>query len=240
MVSQAAGSRFRAFSATTRMDKVMYVLLGVITALGLYNTAADIAGEHDCCAGVSVWFRGIFLLQPHLELMAQAPLGFQLHALRRSGCSPSCPQPAPACFQRPDRISLAPVHRVPEQGGPPRYPRSATRMGSRRGPQPTPEREAREIWRQIWSTKPRNGSTARSDGRRTDVLNNCCGNRALVSAVSGTFATMCRDPRSTTRTCGSRCVRTAELTPSAAINTSASAVSPSSNRTVTVPSGFES
>ena len=30
---------------------------------------------------MSVWFRSIFLLQPKPELMAQAPLGFQLHAL---------------------------------------------------------------------------------------------------------------------------------------------------------------
>ena len=42
-----------------------------------------------CCSSVastttargSVWFRSIFLFQPKPELMAQAPLGFQLHAL---------------------------------------------------------------------------------------------------------------------------------------------------------------
>ena len=70
------------FSATTRMDKVMYVALGTVIVLGLANTViANIIGDYDYRDGVSVWFRGVFLLQPQPELMAQAPLGFQAHAL---------------------------------------------------------------------------------------------------------------------------------------------------------------
>jgi nitrate reductase gamma subunit len=74
------------FSATTRMDKVMYLVLGFIIVLGLFNTvAAGVVGAYDYRTGVSVWFRGVFLFQPHPELMAQAPLGFRLHALAAFG-----------------------------------------------------------------------------------------------------------------------------------------------------------
>jgi len=71
------------FSATTKMDKVMYIVLGTVIVLGLANTAiANIVGsEYDYRTGLSVWFRGIFYLQPDPALMAAAPIGFQLHAI---------------------------------------------------------------------------------------------------------------------------------------------------------------
>jgi nitrate reductase gamma subunit len=70
------------FSATTRMDKAMYAVLGTVIVLGLVNTVvANLVGEYDYRQGVSIWFRGIFRLDPQPELMAAAPLGFQLHAL---------------------------------------------------------------------------------------------------------------------------------------------------------------
>jgi nitrate reductase gamma subunit len=70
------------FSATTRMDKVMYVVLGTVIVLGLANTiTANVVGEYAYREGVSVWFRGIFSLNPQPELMAQAPVGFQLHGI---------------------------------------------------------------------------------------------------------------------------------------------------------------
>jgi nitrate reductase gamma subunit len=73
------------FSATTRMDKTMYAVLAVVILLGLWNTAAgsilNLTGHYDYREGVSVWFRGIFRLWPRPELMAEAPLGFQLHGL---------------------------------------------------------------------------------------------------------------------------------------------------------------
>ncbi|HWS57356.1 MAG TPA: respiratory nitrate reductase subunit gamma [Actinotalea sp.] len=73
------------FSATTRMDKTMYLVLAVVILLGMWNTVAgsilNLGGHYDYRDGVSVWFRGIFTFDPQPELMAQAPLSFQLHAL---------------------------------------------------------------------------------------------------------------------------------------------------------------
>ena len=70
------------FSATTRMDKLMYALLATVIVLGMLNTVvANMFGHYDYRTGVSVWLRGIFRLNLHPELMAHAPIGFQLHAL---------------------------------------------------------------------------------------------------------------------------------------------------------------
>ena len=76
------------FSATTPMDKVMYLVLAIVIILGMFNTigssgaiAVGDAGHYDYREGVSVWFRSIFWFQPQPELMAAAPIGFQLHAL---------------------------------------------------------------------------------------------------------------------------------------------------------------
>ena len=77
------------FSATTKMDKLMYAWLAAVVLLGLWNTAAGSAlklgGEYDYRLGVSVWFRGIFYGHLHPELMAHAPIGFQLHGLLAFG-----------------------------------------------------------------------------------------------------------------------------------------------------------
>lgn len=75
------------FSATTRNDKVMYVLLGLTLALGLGATLyGNLTGNpHNYRADVSPWFRSIFYFNPEPELMVNAPLGFQLHAL--SACA---------------------------------------------------------------------------------------------------------------------------------------------------------
>lgn len=73
------------FSATTNMDKVMYVFLGAAIILGMWNTIASsvfsVGGGYDYREGVSVWYRSFLAFQPQPELMAEAPLGFQLHAL---------------------------------------------------------------------------------------------------------------------------------------------------------------
>ncbi|XAS78114.1 respiratory nitrate reductase subunit gamma [Dermatophilaceae bacterium Sec6.4] len=70
------------FSATTRMDKVMYLFLGTVIVLGVYNTlVANAAGAYNYREGVSVWFRGIFRFDLHPDLMGAAPLGFQVHGL---------------------------------------------------------------------------------------------------------------------------------------------------------------
>lgn len=71
------------FSATTRNDKIMYVLLIGTIVLGLGTTVLGNLTEHphDYRETVSPWFRSIFYFQPKPELMEVAPLGFQLHAL---------------------------------------------------------------------------------------------------------------------------------------------------------------
>jgi nitrate reductase gamma subunit len=70
------------FSATTKMDKAMYLVLAIVILLGLVNTVlANMVGHYDYRDGVSVWFRGVFRFDPQPGLMAEAPLGFQLHAL---------------------------------------------------------------------------------------------------------------------------------------------------------------
>ena len=73
------------FSATTSMDKVMYAFLGTVIVLGMWNTIAGsvfaLGGEYNYREGVSVWYRSFLAFQPDPELMADAPLGFQAHAL---------------------------------------------------------------------------------------------------------------------------------------------------------------
>jgi nitrate reductase gamma subunit len=70
------------FSATTKNDKFMYVVLTLTILFGLSNTllgAVTHAGV-DYRDTVSPWFRSIFYFQPQPELMTEAGLGFQLHA----------------------------------------------------------------------------------------------------------------------------------------------------------------
>ena len=70
------------FSATTRMDKLMYLVLGTVITLGMLNTVvANLVGDYDYRTGVSVWFRGIFRFDLQPDLIANAPIGFQAHAL---------------------------------------------------------------------------------------------------------------------------------------------------------------
>ncbi|MCU7730709.1 respiratory nitrate reductase subunit gamma, partial [Actinoplanes sp. KI2] len=71
------------FSATTRNDKLMYVLLIGTIVLGLGTTVlGNLTGHpHDYRQTVSPWFRSIFYLHPDKDLILAAPLGFQLHAL---------------------------------------------------------------------------------------------------------------------------------------------------------------
>jgi nitrate reductase gamma subunit len=73
------------FRATTKMDKAMYFALALVILLGLWNTVAggvlNLGGHYNYRTGVSEWWRSIFYFQPKPELMAQAPLGFQLHAM---------------------------------------------------------------------------------------------------------------------------------------------------------------
>jgi nitrate reductase gamma subunit len=70
------------FSATTKNDKFMYVVLTATILFGLANTALGaLPGHTDYRETVSPWFRSIFYFNPDPELMAEAGIGFQLHAL---------------------------------------------------------------------------------------------------------------------------------------------------------------
>ena len=72
------------FSATTRNDKAMYAVLALVIVLGMWNTIAgsllQFGGEYNYRDGVSPWWRGIMTFRPDASLMADAPLGFKLHA----------------------------------------------------------------------------------------------------------------------------------------------------------------
>lgn len=71
------------FLATTVMDKVMYVFLGVTLGFG---TAATViyqvlgSGFHYR-ETISPWIRSILIFQPDVALMAEVPLLFQVHVL---------------------------------------------------------------------------------------------------------------------------------------------------------------
>jgi nitrate reductase gamma subunit len=70
------------FSATTKMDKFMYAVLAIVIVLGMLNTVvANALTDYDYREGVSIWFRGIWRFQTYPNLMANAPLSFQLHGL---------------------------------------------------------------------------------------------------------------------------------------------------------------
>ncbi len=67
--------------ATTRMDKLMYLMLAIVIVTGLVNTGTGVVGHYNYREGVSVWFRSIFYFNPQPDLMVGAPLNFQLHGL---------------------------------------------------------------------------------------------------------------------------------------------------------------
>jgi nitrate reductase gamma subunit len=72
------------FAATTRNDKLMYVVLVAAIVAGLATTliGATAVGEaHNYRDTVSLWFRSLFVLHPNVSAMAQADTAYQVHAL---------------------------------------------------------------------------------------------------------------------------------------------------------------
>lgn len=68
--------------ATTRIDKIMYTLLSGAIVTGMLNTVGgNLIGSYDYRATVSPWFRSLFSIVPQPELMANAPISFQIHNL---------------------------------------------------------------------------------------------------------------------------------------------------------------
>lgn len=67
---------------TSYTDIAVYALLVVVIGLGIVETffTGVLGGGYNYRVTVGVWFRGIFLLHPHPELMTSAPLLYQAHA----------------------------------------------------------------------------------------------------------------------------------------------------------------
>lgn len=72
------------FMATTRNDKVMYLVLTAALLLGFYVTLLGaVPGQEgvNYRETVSPWFRSLFYLQPDVEAMSNAPMRFHIHVL---------------------------------------------------------------------------------------------------------------------------------------------------------------
>jgi nitrate reductase gamma subunit len=72
------------FLATTRNDKLMYLVLvcALVAGLCCTLTGATRFGEaHDYRQNVSVWFRSIWMLDPRGDLMAHAAFYYQIHVV---------------------------------------------------------------------------------------------------------------------------------------------------------------
>lgn len=72
------------FTATTKNDKLMYVILGAAILLGMTTTLAGsglFSDPYNYRADVSEWFRSILLFNPEPELMASAKTSYQVHAV---------------------------------------------------------------------------------------------------------------------------------------------------------------
>lgn len=73
------------FLATTRNDKLMYVVLVAAIVLGMVATLTGSqtpsGEEHNYRETVSIWFRSLFTLQPNVEAMGHATWQFQVHVV---------------------------------------------------------------------------------------------------------------------------------------------------------------
>lgn len=71
--------------ATTRRDKVMYVLLALPVLLGTWATVSHqvlgAPGGYDYRETISPWLRSLLAISPRPELMADVPLSFRLHVV---------------------------------------------------------------------------------------------------------------------------------------------------------------
>lgn len=72
------------FMATTNNDKTMYVVLVAAIVLGLAATVISAAQGSDAPnyrESVAPWFRSLFVLQPDVTSMSEAPLEYKIHTL---------------------------------------------------------------------------------------------------------------------------------------------------------------
>jgi nitrate reductase gamma subunit len=68
---------------TSWTDVAVYLLLALVIGLGITETiAVNLLGPgYDYRPTVGVWFRGLFWLHPQAQLMATAPLIYQIHTI---------------------------------------------------------------------------------------------------------------------------------------------------------------
>jgi nitrate reductase gamma subunit len=71
------------FSATTRNDKAMYVLLAATIVAGLATTVLGnaLGHPHDYRLTVAPYFRSVFYAHPDTGLITVAPTGFRIHVM---------------------------------------------------------------------------------------------------------------------------------------------------------------
>lgn len=78
---RAANPRVRA--TTTVVDVIVFTLLFIVIGLGVWETTGinTLGVAYNYRVSVSVWFRGLFYFHPQPQLMASAPIVFQLHVV---------------------------------------------------------------------------------------------------------------------------------------------------------------
>jgi len=72
------------FMATTKNDKLMYVVLTGVIVLGLWTTVLAMAQGHSASnyrESVSPWFRSLWILHPDVASMSRASLSYKIHTL---------------------------------------------------------------------------------------------------------------------------------------------------------------
>ena len=67
--------------ATTRSDKLMYLLLVAALLTGMLNTLTNVFDTYNYRETISPWFRNLFTLQSRAGVDGRVPFTFQLHAL---------------------------------------------------------------------------------------------------------------------------------------------------------------
>jgi nitrate reductase gamma subunit len=79
---RATNARVR--RSTSRIDVLVYLLLTVLIGLGVYMTfARNLATDspYDYRSSIGEWWRSLFVLQPDVDAVQGADLGYQLHAI---------------------------------------------------------------------------------------------------------------------------------------------------------------
>lgn len=71
------------FLATTRNDKLMYLVLVGAIVMGMWAKLANstVSEGYDYRATIAPWVRSLFVFQPKAELMVGVPLTFQIHVV---------------------------------------------------------------------------------------------------------------------------------------------------------------